>query len=258
MSGFGELAGDIQGTADGRAPLVLLHGLSFDRRLWRPVTDELATVDPGRRVLALDLPGHGESPRRGSYDLGEVAAAVYGAVTAAGVGEPVVVGHSVGGAVATVYGAAFPVRGVVNVDQPLLPGPFVEMLRDVEPVLRGPDYLDVWQSLRRGMHAELLPPAVAELVRTCSTPRQDLLLGYWHELLVTPAEELGARRTAELSQIAAAGVPYHYVSGGRVVPAYHNWLESVLPGITVTVLPGGGHFPQLAHPLEFAKILAGC
>ena len=44
-----------------RPPLVLLHGLTFDR-LRRPSPAELRRIDPGRRVLALDLPGHGTSP----------------------------------------------------------------------------------------------------------------------------------------------------------------------------------------------------
>jgi pimeloyl-ACP methyl ester carboxylesterase len=258
MNQFGQLAGDSYGTADSRPPLVLLHGLSYDHRQWGPVIDELADMDPGRRVLTLDLPGHGASQRRESYGLDEVAAAVHEAVTVAGLRAPVVVGHSLGGAVATSYGATYPVRGVVNVDQPLLVGGFSDMLRGVEPVLRGPDHLDVWQSLLDRMRIDLLPPSARELVRTASTPRQDLLLGYWGELLVTSAEEIGVRTTAQLSQIRELGVGYHYVTGDQVDPAYRNWLESVVPDVDITVLPGSGHFPHLAHPAEFAAVLVGC
>ena len=56
------LAADDYGNSDDRAPLVLLHGLTFDRSMWRPSLAELHSIDPGRRVLALDLPGHGASP----------------------------------------------------------------------------------------------------------------------------------------------------------------------------------------------------
>jgi Predicted hydrolases or acyltransferases (alpha/beta hydrolase superfamily) len=59
------LAADDYGLSDDRAPLVLLHGLTFDRSLWRPSLAELSRIDPGRRVLALDLPGHGASPGGG-------------------------------------------------------------------------------------------------------------------------------------------------------------------------------------------------
>ena len=40
-------------------PVVLLHAALHDRTDFAPVTEALAT---GRRVLALDWPGHGESP----------------------------------------------------------------------------------------------------------------------------------------------------------------------------------------------------
>ena len=42
-------------------PLVLLHGQGFSRRCWDPIIDTLAA---DRDVIAVDLPGHGESPRQ--------------------------------------------------------------------------------------------------------------------------------------------------------------------------------------------------
>jgi pimeloyl-ACP methyl ester carboxylesterase len=42
-------------------PLVLLHGQGFSRRCWDPIIDLLAE---DRDVIAVDLPGHGESPRQ--------------------------------------------------------------------------------------------------------------------------------------------------------------------------------------------------
>jgi pimeloyl-ACP methyl ester carboxylesterase len=254
---FGDLAVDSHGTADDRPPLVLLHGLSYDRRQWGPTLRELALVDPGRRVVSFDLPGHGGSPRRDSYQTDEVAAVVHQAVTEAGLDSPVLVGHSLGGVVATIYAATYPARGVVNVDQPLLVGKFGKVLRQAEPVLRSPAYGEVWDRMLANMHIELLPPAERELVRTATTPRQDLLLGYWNEILVTPPEELGERRMRDLDTIRARGIGYHYVAGDALNPAYRQWLESALPGVAITVLPGSGHFPHLARPAVLAKILAG-
>lgn len=127
---FAGLAGILDGGGDdGRAPLVLLHGLTFDRGMWRPALDELRRVDPGRQVLALDLPGHGGSPAWPDYDIGSVAAAVREAVTAAGLRDPVVVGHSMAAMIATVYAARYPTRGIVNVDGWLQMEPYLALVK---------------------------------------------------------------------------------------------------------------------------------
>ena len=78
------LAGDLAGASDRRPPLVLLHGLTFDRTMWHPALAHLAELDPARQVLALDLPGHGESPAWPRYDLESLTDAVHQAVTEAG------------------------------------------------------------------------------------------------------------------------------------------------------------------------------
>ncbi|MEV0714851.1 alpha/beta hydrolase [Asanoa sp. NPDC050611] len=254
---FGGLAGDLRGTVDDRPPLLLVHGLSYDRRQWGPLLDELATVDPGRRVLAVDLPGHGRSPRWDSYDLDEVVAAIHKAAAEAGLTAPVVVGHSLGGVLVTMYAAAYPARGVVNIDQPLLVGRFADVLRQAEPVLRSPAWGDVWARMLANMHVDELPPAGRELVATATDPRQDLLLGYWNEVLVNSPDELARRRADDLGVIRANGLPYTFVTGHEPNPAYQEWLRSALPDVTVTVLPGSGHFPHVAHPRTVAGMLVG-
>jgi pimeloyl-ACP methyl ester carboxylesterase len=57
-SGRPRLAFDRAGSGE---PLVLLHGQGFSRRSWDPVVAALAEH---RDVIAVDLPGHGESPRQ--------------------------------------------------------------------------------------------------------------------------------------------------------------------------------------------------
>jgi len=77
---FAGLACSLEGDTDHRPPLVLLHGLTFDGTMWQPAVSELRALDPGRRVLAVDLPGHGQSPAWPSYDFEAIADRVHRAV----------------------------------------------------------------------------------------------------------------------------------------------------------------------------------
>jgi pimeloyl-ACP methyl ester carboxylesterase len=251
-----EFAADDYGKSDARPPLVLLHGLTFDRSLWRPSLRELQRIDPGRRVLALDLPGHGESPRWPAYDVESVTHGVHRAVEEAQLHSPVVVGHSIAGVIATVYAAHYPTRGVINVDQPLQVEPFAGLVQSLADKLRGPAFPAVWQMFAASMHIERLPAAGQELVRSSSQPRQDLVLGYWREVLYRPASELADMVGATLAAVRAAGVPYLLVAGDELTTGYRGWLIERLPHATVMEWPGSGHFPHIAHPSRFAACLA--
>jgi pimeloyl-ACP methyl ester carboxylesterase len=250
---YGELAADSIGADDDRPALVLLHGLTFNRQHWAPVLADPAITGSNRRVVNFDLPGHGESPRRDSYT--GLADVLHAAITEARLDSPVVAGHSAGGVLATAYAARYPVRGVVNIDQPLRVAGFGEFLRRSEPVLNSDGFLTVWDTLLGGMHLDELPPPARELVQTVSTPRQDLFLGYWKELIDAP-EQADENISRNLAAIRAAGVPYHYIAGSAVEPGYRAWLEAALPDLLITELPGSGHFPHLVHPAEVAKVLA--
>lgn len=246
MTIFDRLAGTPSGAADDRAPLLLLHGLTFDRRQWGPLLRELDAIDPGRRALALDLPGHGGS-RHVGYDLATLPELVHRAVLAAGLDSPVVVGHSAGGILATMYAARFPAREVVNLDQPLTLGGFGDLVRRCEPLLRGPRWRqEVWDRLLAGMGVASLPAEGRELVESCE-PHADQLLGYWKEILEHPDDVVNDARRAELTSILDRGIGYHLVVSAEPPgpPAR---------GVRVTVLPGG-HFPHLAHPAELAVLL---
>jgi pimeloyl-ACP methyl ester carboxylesterase len=82
---------------EGR-PLVLLHGLCDSHLTWSRLAPRLAA---GRRVLMLDLPGHGLSGRPdASYALDWHAQTVAAWLDALGLDEIDLVGHSYGGGVA--------------------------------------------------------------------------------------------------------------------------------------------------------------
>lgn len=74
-------------------PLLLLHGTTSSRRIWRPLLPELAER---ATVLALDLPGHGDSPAT-SFTPPQWASEVADFLDQQGIERTAVVGHSAGG-----------------------------------------------------------------------------------------------------------------------------------------------------------------
>src|SRR5258706_8844151 len=88
-----EVAFDEEGPVDGR-PLVLLHGLTDDRRSYAPVVEDLAAR---YRLLTVDLRGHGESSHAPRYRAVDYAADIAELVRARVAGPAVVLGHSLRG-----------------------------------------------------------------------------------------------------------------------------------------------------------------
>src|SRR3954468_8410755 len=82
-----KLAYDIDG--DG-VPVVFLHGLTFDRRSWRPIVERLAGAV---RSIAIDLPPHGDSGGVPA-PLEAIAAQLHELLASLAVERPMVVGHS--------------------------------------------------------------------------------------------------------------------------------------------------------------------
>ena len=73
------------GERAGRPPVVLLHGLNDSHLTWRQIAPLLS---PTRRVLALDLPGHGLSDRPdASYELAWYAQIVAHWIESLGLGK---------------------------------------------------------------------------------------------------------------------------------------------------------------------------
>ena len=109
----------IWGPAHATKAVVLVHGGSANMRWWDHIAPMLG---PERRVVALDLSGHGDSARRSSYSLDEWSAEVVAAATMPGMpGKPTLVGHSMGGFVALNCGVrhAEQIGGVVVLDSPV-------------------------------------------------------------------------------------------------------------------------------------------
>ncbi|MEM7409755.1 MAG: alpha/beta hydrolase [Myxococcota bacterium] len=98
-------------------PMLLLHGFGNEAHIW---DDFAPLVAPYYRVVALDHRGHGQSgwASDGIYDLDHLVDDVEAVTAALGIERMVLVAHSLGGRVATLFAGRHPERvaGLVIVD----------------------------------------------------------------------------------------------------------------------------------------------
>ncbi|AZP15561.1 alpha/beta fold hydrolase [Streptomyces aquilus] len=99
---------DDEGPRDAQGvPLVFVHGWTADRHRW---DHQLAHFAQKRRVIRLDLRGHGESSGAGVRTIAELADDVLALLDHLAVERCVLVGHSMGGMIAQTITLAHPER----------------------------------------------------------------------------------------------------------------------------------------------------
>lgn len=104
-------------------PVVLVHGLFAAGWSWDRLAPEIAAT--GRRVVVVELRGHGHSDRVGPYTFDTLAADLVHQLDALGLARVDLVGHSLGGHVCTLVAIRQPqrVRRLVVEDAPPPPYP---------------------------------------------------------------------------------------------------------------------------------------
>ena len=219
-------------------PVVFVHGLGGSAASFALLAARLTAAS--RRVLVLDLPGHGRNRlRRGeeAADLTDQALAL-GAVLA-DVGEPaVLIGNSLGGALSLHAAAAAPerVRAVVGLSP--AGAPLLESDREsVRDAFRG-DLLAA-QEMPRRLYRR--PPRLARLFsrdlarHLAAPPVQRLLAQIGQHGLI--AEDL-----ARIEQ----PVLILWGDADGILPASSvQWFREHLRSAAIEILPDCGHLPQM-------------
>jgi pimeloyl-ACP methyl ester carboxylesterase len=239
-----ELAYDLEGTG---TPIVFLHGLTFDRRTWRPIIDRLGNTV---QSLTIDLPAHGESGGD-PLPLEQVAAEVHDLVTSIGLDSPIVVGHSMSGAIAFLYASTYPTRAVVTVDSGPEVQPFAEVVQQLEPMLRGPGFAQAWTQFEMTLGLDRIPEPMLSLALERHVVRQDVVLGYWEQLFQTAPTELQAwvDEIVEKIDVPCLGV------FGRSLTDGERERFGRLPEVELEEWDGAGHFVHLVDADRFATRL---
>ena len=238
-------------------PLVFLHGLSGSQATWSNV---LADLVERYRVVALDLPGHGQSdkpaPAEADYSVAGLAAAVAQAIEALGLAPAVLVGHSLGGAAALRIALDRPesVRGLALVNsaglgQEINP----ELLDRVEAE---PSKEEVRRLLELFYEDKLLirDRGVEEMYRALTSP------GATEAVRAAAAANFDreGQRIDLRDRLGEVGVPTLVVWGelDRVIPVAHAAAAAeAIPGAWMEVMEGIGHVPQVEDAAGFARLL---
>jgi len=244
----------------GADAVVLIHGLGQNgARDWSKLIPALA----GRyEVVALDLPGFGQSDKENELYSPANFARVIEAVVARRLARPfVLIGHSMGGAVSIAYAARYPER-VSRL-----------IVTDAAGVLQRAVYAE---ALGRAAAAQALggvppdAPWLDSFVRTVLT-RAEPLPAAGRVVLALPELRLKLLR-GDPTAIAAYALVEHDFSRDlrgiraptlaiwgaedRVAPLRTGRLAAALiPGARLAVIDGAGHSPMLEKPEQFNALV---
>ncbi|MCL4187116.1 MAG: alpha/beta fold hydrolase [Rhodobacteraceae bacterium] len=249
MSGPGP-SGHKDDGGPGGPPLLLIHGLGGDRRMW----DDCARRWRGRRrCIAVDLPGAGAvRPARLPPAPAELAARLAGLCDRLGTGRVVAVGCAVGSLVAAAFAAREPARTAALV----LVNPILRITPEAGAVLR-----ERAAAVRAGGMAAILPGAVERAFagQPDDSRRRAFAAGFAaHDPEGYASLALGFLGADAGADCARISCPVLLVPGGEdaILPPWHaaGYLERLADARCVPV-PEGAHFLPVQRPEALAAIV---
>jgi pimeloyl-ACP methyl ester carboxylesterase len=222
-------------------PIVLVHALGSSGRAWAPQVEGLSDH---HRVIAADLPGHGDAG--GPFTLDRAVASVRGAIDGAG-GAAHVVGIS-GGAVVSL---------LTCLERPSA----VTSLVLSAGVAHPPRWFALQRAVSRAMPAPLL---VRTLTGSYSGGRPERVAAAEEDLrrcgkrtFIAGLREIG--RIDLRPRLGQVAVPTLVLCGSKDranIPLSRRLAEGI-PGAELRIVPGATHLWNLQRPAEFTATVAG-
>ncbi len=241
--------------------VVLVHGFGSSIYTWK---DVIAPLAARHDVVALDLPGFGQSDQPADLSFEDFPRAVVGLMDRLSLDRAALVGNSMGGATAVVVAARRPERvaslvlidaagfNLAEAERPgivRLTGSPMGALVSALPGKR----LVVEASLRQVFHddARVTPERVSEYLAAARRP------GTFAALRSLGAS-LEGRATLVAESLPRVEARTLVLWGGEdrwIPPAHAERFVAAIPGARKVVIPGCGHVPQEEVPAEVARLL---
>jgi len=234
-------------SGEGEPTIVFVHGWSCHRQYWTEQIDRFKKV---RRVVAIDLAGHGESDAgRTDWSMAAFGDDVVRVCDHLKLERIVLVGHSMGGPVALEAARKLGKRvvAIVGVDtlhdvgKPFPPDQAAAFLASLRADF--PKAVDAL--VRERLFLPGTDPKLVDLVASRMSARPP-------EVAIPAMEALLAYDAG--AALAAVDVPVHCIN--TVTPTNLAANQARNPRFTAVAMEGVGHFPMLEAPERFARLLA--
>ncbi len=240
--------------------IVLLHGFASDKEVWLPVAKLLT---PHFHLVIPDLPGWGESSRtpESNYDIDAQATRLDAFVQAVQLQRFLLVGHSMGGAIAGVYAADHPqhVAGLALVDAfglKMRGNAFDQgVLADTNPFL----FADRAGFARLTALVFAQPPQIPGRFVDVLVKRNQhdhAFIKRTFDALRQPSQYLSLQHRLDQLSMPVLGLWCHddKVIGLSALNSLRNGLTAA-SAIGTSTISGCNHMPMLEKPEETAQIL---
>lgn len=236
------------GKSSGEA-LVLIHGWTCNLENWRDQVPEFAKRN---RVLALDLPGHGQSDKPDvTYSMDLFAKAVDAVLRDAKVERAVLVGHSMGTPVARQFYRNYPqkVLAIVIVDGSLRRFGDKKSTETYIAAFRAPTYKDAGTQMFAMMAGPLMTAEAKERIKASflNTPQH---------VIVSAMEGMNDDAMYQPDKVSVPVLAI--MAKSPFWPAdTEEFFHGIAPNLEFHMWEGVGHFVMMEKPKEFNEAVIG-
>lgn len=226
----------------GSEALVLVHGWGCNLEHWRDLIPDLAKRN---RVIALDLPGHGQSDKpeiKYTFDL--FANAIDAVMRDAKIERAVVAGHSMGTPVARQFYRKYPQKtlAIIIVDGGLRPFGTKEMRDGFMVTFRSPAYKEAGKQMLAQMSGTLSPANQERVSSSFSNTPQNVLVSAMESMNEDSLYATDKINVPVLAILAKA--PFW-------PPDTEAFFRSLAPDFEFQQWEGVGHFLMMEKPKQF-------
>lgn len=257
---------DSGGGMAGEPPIVLVHGVTLRSEDWENIFPRLGTR---YRVIAYDLRGHGKSGRAAALSLDDHVGDLVRVLREIAAAPAIVVGHSIGGAIALVAAAREPalVHGLVLED------PWLSRYRDTK--WRTPYFTKLRAALEQREDPKALARAIAGIPLPEPGPRGERTVGevrgfyaaerlatYYKDvdpavldLVLTPDAAGSGAIAAAPSTVTCPVLLLAAGTGSALADGEADRLAAAMPDVKLMRFPGVGHRIHGLRPEPFIEAL---